>query len=79
MAKLYYGEDKRLGFCNIEGSDIRGIEIRYRGSIEIEKKTPDSFVTLHQKNGIVKMKIYTEVISRILLMVKKDWTSEIRK
>ena len=50
MAKLYYGN----GNCSIEGSeDIRGVEIRYRGAIEIEDKTSDSFAITHQKNGIM--------------------------
>jgi len=51
MAKLYYGN----GNCSIEsgGSEIRGVEIRYRGAIEIEDKTSDSFVIGHQDNGIL--------------------------
>ena len=51
MAKLYYGN----GNCSIEsgGSEIRGVEIRYRGAIEIEDKTSDSFVITHQNNGIL--------------------------
>jgi len=50
MTKLYYGN----GSCTIEGSDIiRGVEIRYRGAIEIEDKTSDSFVIAHQNNGII--------------------------
>ena len=49
MAKLYYGN----GSCTIEGSDIRGVEIRYRGAIEIDDKTSDSFAITHQKNGIL--------------------------
>ena len=49
MAKLYYGN----GSCTVEGSEIRGIEIRYRGAIEIEDKTSDSFVVMQQGNGIV--------------------------
>ena len=49
MAKLYYGN----GSCTIEGSDIRGVQIRYRGAIEINDKTSDSFVITHQKNGIL--------------------------
>ena len=40
MAKLYYGN----GSCTIEGSNIRGVEIHYRGAIEIEDKTSDSFI-----------------------------------
>jgi len=39
MAKLYYGN----GTVTIEGK-ARGVEITYRGSIEIEDKTSDSFV-----------------------------------
>ena len=49
MAKLYYGS----GNCNIEGSDIRGVEIRYKGAIIIDDKTSDSFAIAHQKNGII--------------------------
>ena len=49
MAKLYYGN----GSCTIEGSDIRGVEIRYRGAIEINDKTSDSFAIVAQKNGIL--------------------------
>ena len=49
MAKLYYGN----GSCTIEGSEIRGVEIRYRGAIEINDKTSDSFAITHQKNGIL--------------------------
>ena len=49
VAKLYYGN----GSCTIEGSNIRGVEIRYRGAIEIEDKTSDAFVIAHQKNGIL--------------------------
>ena len=49
MAKLYYGNSS----CTIEGSDIRGVEIRYRGTIEIEDKTSNSFVITQQKNGIL--------------------------
>ena len=49
MAKLYYGN----GSCTIEGSDIRGVEIRYAGAIEIEDKTSNSFSIAHQNNGIM--------------------------
>ena len=49
MAKLYYGNSS----CTIEGSDIRVVEIRYRGTIEIEDKTSNSFVITQQKNGIL--------------------------
>ena len=53
MAKLYYGN----GSCTILGSDIRGVEIRYKGAIEIEDKTSDSFVIANQKNGIIAFPI----------------------
>ena len=48
--KLYYGN----GNCTIEeGSNARGVEIRYSGAIEIEDKTSDSFAIAQQKNGIL--------------------------
>ena len=47
--KLYYGN----GNCTIEGSEIRGVQIKYRGAIEIEDKTSDSFAIAHQDNGIM--------------------------
>ena len=49
MATLYYGN----GEVNIEGSGIRGVEIRYKGSITIEDKTSPSFAIAHQNNGIL--------------------------
>ena len=52
MAKIYYGGE---GSCTIESGDseVRGVEIRYRGAIEIEDKTSDSFAITHQKGGIL--------------------------
>ena len=41
-AKLYYGN----GSCEIIGSNIRGAEIHYKGAIEIEDKTSDSFTII---------------------------------
>jgi len=49
VAKLYYGN----GSCEITGSDIRGVQIKYIGAIEIEDKTSNSFVITHQNNGIL--------------------------
>ena len=49
MAKLYYGN----GDCTIEGTEIRGVEIRYHGSIKIEKTAGDNFVLNHKSNGIM--------------------------
>ena len=69
MAKLYYGRGK----CTIEGSDIRGIEIRYRGAIEIEDKTSDSFVITHQKQGIMIFPIGDGTLNELF-----DYTGELR-
>tara|TARA_R110000824_G_scaffold59950_1_gene160620 strand:+ start:3205 stop:3882 length:678 start_codon:yes stop_codon:yes gene_type:complete len=49
MGKLYYGN----GNCSIIGSDIRVVIIRFRGAIEIDDKTSDSFAITTQKDGIV--------------------------
>ena len=49
MAKLYYGG----GNCSIEGNDIRGVEIRYTGAIEIEDKTDSNFALIAKNNGII--------------------------
>ena len=48
MAKLYYGDGK----CSIQGK-VRGVHIKYTGNIEIEDKTSNSFVIVHQNNGIM--------------------------
>ena len=69
MAKLYYGG----GSTTIQGSDIRGIEIRYRGAIEIEDKTSDSFVITHQKQGIMIFPIGEGILSDLF-----DYTGEFR-
>ena len=49
MNKLYYGN----GSCTIVGSNIRIVTIRFRGAIEIDDKTSDSFVITSQKDGIM--------------------------
>ena len=69
MAKLYYGN----GSCTIEGSDIRGVEIRYRGAIEINDKTSDSFVITHQKNGILIFPMGEGTLNDLF-----DYTGELR-
>ena len=69
MAKLYYGG----GSTTIEGSDIRGVEIRYRGAIEIEDKTSDSFVITHQKQGIMIFPIGDGTLNELF-----DYTGELR-
>jgi len=48
VAKLYYGDGK----CTIEGN-ARGVHIKYKGAIEINDRTSDSFVIVQQNNGIM--------------------------
>ena len=69
MAKLYYGG----GNTTIEGADIRGVEIRYRGAIEIEDKTSDSFVISYQKNGIMVFPVGEGTLNDLF-----DYTGEFR-
>ena len=69
MAKLYYGG----GNCTIEGSDIRGVEIRYRGAIEIKDKTSNSFVIAYQKNGIMIFPVGEGTLNDLF-----DYTGEFR-
>ena len=47
--KFYYGN----GSCSVEGSGIRGVEIRFKGVIKIIDKTPESFRIVAGKNKIV--------------------------
>ena len=49
MAKLYYGN----GECTIEGSEIRGVQIKYSGRIRVEKTANDNFVLIHNHNSII--------------------------
>ena len=67
--KLYYGN----GNCTIEGSDVRGVEIRYRGAIEIEDKTSDSFAIAHQNNGIMIFPIGKGFLNELF-----DYTGEFK-
>jgi len=69
MAKLYYGS----GSTTIQGSDIRGIQLSFRGAIEIEDKTSDSFVITHQKQGIMIFPIGEGTLSDLF-----DYTGEFR-
>jgi len=66
--KLYYGN----GNCTIEGS-ARGVEIRYRGAIEIEDKTSDSFAIVQQNNGIIIFPIGEGVLNNLF-----DYTGEFK-
>ena len=49
MAKLYYGN----GSVTIEGSDIRGVQIKYRGAVEITKTAGDNFALVANDKGII--------------------------
>tara|TARA_Y100000310_G_scaffold196977_1_gene197075 strand:- start:358 stop:1011 length:654 start_codon:yes stop_codon:yes gene_type:complete len=49
MATLYYGSGK----CSIEGSGIRGVEIRFRGNITIIDKSPEGFAIAYQNNAVM--------------------------
>ena len=69
MAKLYYGS----GSTTIEGSDIRGIELSFRGAIEIEDKTSDFFVISHQGNGIMIFPVGNGTLNDLF-----DYTGEFR-
>ena len=69
MAKLYYGNSS----CTIEGSNIRGVEIRYRGAIEIEDKTSNSFAITHQGNGIMIFPIGEGTLNELF-----DYTGEFK-
>jgi len=48
VTKLYYGN----GTVTIEGSDIRLVQISYRGAIRIEDKTSDAFGINYSENSI---------------------------
>ena len=61
MAKLYYGGGK----CSIEGNNIRGVEIRYTGAIEIEDKTNNNFALAHKGNGIMIFPIGAGFLSEL--------------
>ena len=69
MAKLYYGS----GNCSIEGSEIRGVEIRYRGAIEIEDKTSDSFVVLTGDYKIIVFPVGEGTLNELF-----DYTGEFK-
>ena len=53
MAKLYYGS----GYCTLESSDANGVEIRYRGDIEITKTCGDGCLLAVQNNGIIVLSL----------------------
>ena len=66
MAKLYYGNN---GSCNIEGSNIQVVLIRFRGAIEINDKTSDSFAIAQQNDGIMIFPIGEGVLNELFTYV----------
>lgn len=46
---LYYGD----GICSIEGSNIMGVQIKYKGAIELDDKTSDAFFLAERNNTIL--------------------------
>ena len=62
MAQLFYGN----GVCNIEGSyDIRGVEIRYRGSIDTTKTCGDLAEVMVSNSKIVVISLGTGNLSEL--------------
>ena len=51
MSRITYG--KGNCFINGEGSEIFGVEIRYKGAIEITDKTPDNFTIMKGSDKIL--------------------------
>ena len=49
MNILYYGS----GVCTIEGSEIKGIELRYSGTVAITKTCGDNCLFMAKNNGII--------------------------
>ena len=69
MAKLYYGN----GNCSIEGSDVRGVDITYKGAITITDNTSDSFAITHYGNRIMVFPIGEGVLNNLF-----DYVGEIK-
>ena len=49
MAKLYYGQ----GECNIEGTEIRGVQIHYSGKMRAELTANDHFALMNKNNIVI--------------------------
>ena len=61
MNKLYYGN----GVCTIEGSDIRAVQIRYRGKVVIDDKTSDSFFVVASDDIILIVPIGNGILNEL--------------
>jgi len=66
--KLYYGG----GNCSID-TEVRGLEIRYRGAIEIEDLTPDGIYIMAKQNGIMIFSIDGNNIPKNLFNYKGEF------
>ena len=65
MAYLYYGN----GSCSID-TDATVILITYRGAVEIQDKTPDSFAITAKDDKILIFKhTYVQIVMRILYLL----------
>ncbi|QDP64298.1 MAG: hypothetical protein Unbinned4139contig1000_11 [Prokaryotic dsDNA virus sp.] len=69
MAILYYGNGK----CSIEGEDIMGVQIKYRGAITIDDKTSPQFAISEKKNNILIFPIGTGTLDELF-----DYEGEFR-
>ena len=66
MTKLYYGS----GVCSIEGTDLRGLQIHYKGAIQITDKTSDKFFIKAGKNIILIVPVGKEDTLHVLFEYK---------
>ena len=48
MATLYYGN----GNCSVQGENIVGVQINYRGAVQITDKTDDNYI-ITANNSII--------------------------
>ena len=60
MAKLFYGS----GYCSVEGA-IQGIEIRYKGSIEITKTCNEDCLFQAKSNGIMVVSLSGGILGNL--------------
>ena len=49
MAKLYYGN----GDCSIEGENIKGVQISFRGNVQVDAKLPTGYELIVANNQII--------------------------
>ena len=71
MAKLYYGN----GQCTIEGNAY-GIEINYKGTINIEDKTSEGFALISNERRIIIFP--TGIVGEVVLNELFDYTGQLK-